>query len=174
MEGKQKLFYLPEPHTDFIFAVTAEEIGLIGSILVVTLFGVFAFRGLRMAYRTQDSYRAAAGDGAYVDHRDPGAVQYQRGAGAAADEGNPVAVHLLWGNVGGGDAGDGGRAAGDLKADGVTMRALIVGGGTGGHVIPAVAIARALKEQYGAECLFVGTRGGWKRHWYRKRDSSCG
>ncbi len=56
MEGKQKLFYLPEPHTDFIFAVTAEEIGLIGSILVVTLFGIFAFRGLRMAYRTQDSY----------------------------------------------------------------------------------------------------------------------
>ena len=30
MEGKQKLFYLPEPHTDFIFAVTAEELGLVG------------------------------------------------------------------------------------------------------------------------------------------------
>src|ERR1019366_7443198 len=37
MEGKQKLFYLPEPHTDFIFAVTAEELGLWGSLLVVTL-----------------------------------------------------------------------------------------------------------------------------------------
>ena len=32
MEGKQKLFYLPEPHTDFIFAVTAEELGLVGAL----------------------------------------------------------------------------------------------------------------------------------------------
>src|SRR5512141_316698 len=38
MEGKQKLFYLPEPYNDFIFAVTAEELGLIGSLIVVTLF----------------------------------------------------------------------------------------------------------------------------------------
>ena len=34
MEGKQKLFYLPEPHTDFIFAVTAEELGLVGAMFV--------------------------------------------------------------------------------------------------------------------------------------------
>src|SRR5205823_5519715 len=34
MEGKQKLFYLPEPHTDFIFAVTAEELGLLGSLII--------------------------------------------------------------------------------------------------------------------------------------------
>src|SRR5258707_14075819 len=38
MEGKQKLFYLPEPHTDFIFAVTAEELGLLGSLVVLLLF----------------------------------------------------------------------------------------------------------------------------------------
>src|SRR5208337_3133636 len=35
MEGKQKLFYLPEPHTDFIFAVTAEELGLLGSLILI-------------------------------------------------------------------------------------------------------------------------------------------
>jgi cell division protein FtsW len=56
MEGKQKLFYLPEPHTDFIFAVTAEELGLLGALTIVILFGVFAFRGLRTAYRTNDSF----------------------------------------------------------------------------------------------------------------------
>jgi cell division protein FtsW len=56
MEGRQKLFYLPEPHTDFIFAVTAEELGLLGSLLIVVCFGVFAFRGLRTAYRTNDNY----------------------------------------------------------------------------------------------------------------------
>jgi len=56
MEGKQKLFYLPEPHTDFIFAVTAEELGLWGSLLVVTLFGIFLYRGVRTALRTDDMF----------------------------------------------------------------------------------------------------------------------
>ena len=56
MEGKQKLFYLPEPHTDFIFAVIAEELGLLGTIAVVALFGVFCYRGMRAAIRTSDPY----------------------------------------------------------------------------------------------------------------------
>jgi cell division protein FtsW len=56
MEGKQKLFYLPEPHTDFIFAVTAEELGLIGSLLIVALFAVFLWRGARTALRTSDLF----------------------------------------------------------------------------------------------------------------------
>jgi len=56
MEGKQKLFYLPEPHTDFIFAVTAEEFGLIGSLIVVMLFAIFLWRGLDTAMRTQDMF----------------------------------------------------------------------------------------------------------------------
>ena len=55
MEGKQKLFYLPEPHTDFIFAVTAEELGLVGALAVIFLFGIFLWRGTRAALRTQDS-----------------------------------------------------------------------------------------------------------------------
>src|SRR5690606_21026890 len=42
MEGTQKLFYLPEPHTDFIFAVIGEELGLIGATLIVLCFGVIA------------------------------------------------------------------------------------------------------------------------------------
>src|SRR5262249_29724044 len=56
MEGKQKLFYLPEPHTDFIFAVTAEELGLLGSLMVVLLFAIFLWRGIRTALRTQDRF----------------------------------------------------------------------------------------------------------------------
>src|SRR5215471_11113330 len=56
MEGKQKLFYLPEPHTDFIFAVTAEELGLVGAITVVVLFAIFLWRGVRAALRTQDNF----------------------------------------------------------------------------------------------------------------------
>jgi cell division protein FtsW len=56
MEGKQKLFYLPEPHTDFIFAVTAEELGLLGAIFVVTLFAIFLWRGMRASWRTEDLF----------------------------------------------------------------------------------------------------------------------
>src|ERR1700731_434512 len=53
MEGKQKLFYLPEPHTDFIFAVTAEELGLVGALFVVSLFAIFLWRGMRASWRTE-------------------------------------------------------------------------------------------------------------------------
>jgi len=56
MEGKQKLFYLPEPHTDFIFAVTAEELGLVGALTVIILFAIFLWRGTRAALRTQDNF----------------------------------------------------------------------------------------------------------------------
>jgi cell division protein FtsW len=56
MEGKQKLFYLPEPHTDFIFAVTAEELGLVGAMFVVTLFAIFLWRGMLVSSRTGDLF----------------------------------------------------------------------------------------------------------------------
>jgi cell division protein FtsW len=56
MEGKQKLFYLPEPHTDFIFASMAEELGLVGSLLVVTMFAIFLWRGMRASWRTEDLF----------------------------------------------------------------------------------------------------------------------
>jgi cell division protein FtsW len=56
MEGKQKLFYLPEPHTDFIYAVTAEEFGLLGSVVLAGLFAAFLWRGLRAASRIEDTF----------------------------------------------------------------------------------------------------------------------
>jgi cell division protein FtsW len=56
MEGKQKLFYLPEPHTDFVYAVLSEEFGLVGASLVVALFAIFLYRGMRTALATQDVF----------------------------------------------------------------------------------------------------------------------
>jgi cell division protein FtsW len=56
MEGKQKLFYLPEAHTDFIYAVICEELGFIGAILVITLFGIYGWRGLRAAFAAPDGF----------------------------------------------------------------------------------------------------------------------
>jgi cell division protein FtsW len=56
MEGMQKLFYLPEASTDFIFANIAEELGFVGAMLIVGLFCVLAYRGLRTAYRSTDPF----------------------------------------------------------------------------------------------------------------------
>ena len=63
MEGKQKLFYLPEPHTDFIFAVISEELGLVGCLFLITLFGVFLWRGLRLSLRAPDPFGQYLGVG---------------------------------------------------------------------------------------------------------------
>jgi cell division protein FtsW len=56
MAGVQKLFYLPEPHTDFIYAVISEELGLIGATGILICFCVIAWRGLRIAMRAEDSF----------------------------------------------------------------------------------------------------------------------
>lgn len=56
MEGKQKLFFLPEPQTDFIFAVVGEELGLVRTLLLVGAFGVILWRGLRASIGCKDEY----------------------------------------------------------------------------------------------------------------------
>jgi cell division protein FtsW len=56
MEGVQKLFFLPEAHTDFIFANIAEELGFIGSMVIILLFVALGVRGLRAAFHSQDAF----------------------------------------------------------------------------------------------------------------------
>lgn len=56
MEGVQKLFFLPEPHTDFIFANIAEELGLLGALCVVAAFAMLGYRGLRAAFLSTDPF----------------------------------------------------------------------------------------------------------------------
>ncbi len=56
MGGVEKLFYLPESHTDYIFANIAEELGLVGTLVVVTLFVVLGYRGLRAALLSRDPF----------------------------------------------------------------------------------------------------------------------
>jgi cell division protein FtsW len=63
MEGVQKLFYLPEAHTDFIFANIAEELGFLGSIAIIVLFIVFGVRGLRATFRSTDPFARLAAFG---------------------------------------------------------------------------------------------------------------
>ena len=56
MEGRQKLFFLPEPQTDFIYAVVSEELGFIGAVMVVVLFAIVLWRGLRAAAYCPDGF----------------------------------------------------------------------------------------------------------------------
>ena len=56
MEGVQKLFFLPEPHTDFIFANICEELGLIGALCVLAAFCILGYRGLRAAFLSTDPF----------------------------------------------------------------------------------------------------------------------
>src|SRR5215510_7441307 len=55
-ESKQKLFYLPEAHTDFIFAIVGEEVGLVGAAVVVALFALLIWRGLRIGLRAPEAF----------------------------------------------------------------------------------------------------------------------
>jgi cell division protein FtsW len=54
--GKQKLFFLPEAHTDFVFAVIGEEFGFMGCIAVLGLFGVLLWQGMAVAGRSQNLF----------------------------------------------------------------------------------------------------------------------
>ena len=62
-EGKQKLSFLPEPHTDFIFAVVGEELGLLGCFTVVVLFGLFFWRAARISVRADGPFGTYLGLG---------------------------------------------------------------------------------------------------------------
>jgi cell division protein FtsW len=55
-DGMQKLFYLPEPHTDFILSIIAEESGFIGVSIVIILFSIFVFRGFMIATKAPDLF----------------------------------------------------------------------------------------------------------------------
>lgn len=61
--GKEKFGYLPHPYTDSIFAVLGDELGLAGTLLIVFLFLVLAFRGVRIALRAEDSTGALLATG---------------------------------------------------------------------------------------------------------------
>ena len=111
--SQQKWGDLPAAHTDFIFAVLGEELGLFGTLLVLTLFLTIAYAGLRVARRTVDPFARymAAGItvwitaqmiinigmvlGAAPGHRHPAAAGLLRRLGAAAVAGRARPAGLL-------------------------------------------------------------------------------
>jgi cell division protein FtsW len=57
-EGRQKLFFLPAPHTDFIFSVIGEELGLVGAMVVILLFFILTLRGVQIGLSLGDRFGA--------------------------------------------------------------------------------------------------------------------
>jgi cell division protein FtsW len=62
-QGKQKMFFLPFAHSDYIFAVVGEELGLVGGLTVLLIFGLFLWRGMRAALRAPDRFGLLLGLG---------------------------------------------------------------------------------------------------------------
>lgn len=58
-QSRQKCFYIPEPHNDFIFSVIGEELGLIGCLFIIILYLIFLWRGIRAALNAKDTYGTA-------------------------------------------------------------------------------------------------------------------
>ena len=56
LNSRQKHFYLPEPQTDFIFSIISEEFGVLGVIIVITLFGIILYRSMRISLKTEDLF----------------------------------------------------------------------------------------------------------------------
>jgi len=64
--SRQKFFYLPEQHTDFIFAILGEELGFLGAFLVICLFLLFAWRGFKIALNAPDTFSSLLATGLTV------------------------------------------------------------------------------------------------------------
>ena len=94
-QSVQKLFYLPEAHTDMILAVIGEELGFVGISVVLFLYGMIAYAGLRAARMARDLYSKLLAAGHHLGDPDPGDGQLLRRARRAAADGRAAAVHLI-------------------------------------------------------------------------------
>ena len=62
-QSRQKYLYLPEPQNDFVFAIICEELGLIGALVILALFGILIWRGIKISRNAKDSFGRLLGCG---------------------------------------------------------------------------------------------------------------
>ena len=110
-ESVQKIFYLPEAHTDMILAVIGEELGLFGILGLIGLYGMIGYAGLRVAKLARDRYSKLLAAGHHLADPVPGDAELLRRARAGAAHRRAAAVHLVRREQPGGAAGRDGAAA---------------------------------------------------------------
>ncbi len=115
-ESVQKVFYLPEAHTDFILAVIGEELGVAGVFGLLFLYGMIGYAGLRTAKSAAHALPAAARGGADGAHPLPGAAERLRRARHRPADRRAAAVHLVGLEQPARPAGDDGPAAEHRRA----------------------------------------------------------
>ena len=94
--GQQKLGYLPLAHTDSIFAVLGEEVGLVGCLVVIALFALLAYRGFKIAAQAPDVFGALLATGATSWILLEAAFNIAMMIRAGAFQRHPTAIHQLW------------------------------------------------------------------------------
>ena len=183
-QSVQKIFYLPEAPTDFILAVIAEELGVVGVCALLFLYGLIAYAGLRAAKAARSLYSALIAVGMTALIVSQALLNVFAVLGLAPLTGVTLpfvsygssslivmlaAMGLLLNVAAGGTAHVRAVCAlarrvlatppGANRHDGAVTRAprriVIAAGGTAGHVVPALAVAEALRAE-GAEVAFIG------------------
>ena len=173
--SRAKWDFLPNAHSDFIYAVIGEELGLLGALAVLLAFGVLIYAGVRIAMHARGTFERllAAGVIGWIGLQaivNMGAV-----TGSVADHRRAAAARLVRRDGVGGDVG-GDRGLGERRArhgrrtvavartSRATMNVVVTGGGTAGHVFPALATATALRDLHGASIVFIGAEDGQEAH----------
>ena len=91
-ESRQKLYFLPEAHTDFILSVIGEELGLVGILLICSLFGYLCYLGFRIAFLQTRNHRKFLALGITKFNQYPGFFKYGCHHGHVTHQGNDPAL----------------------------------------------------------------------------------
>ena len=103
--SKQKLFYLPEPHTDFALSIMGEELGLLGVTVTIVLFGILIMGGIRVALNQQRSLQQLSGPRIDMFFGPAGNGQHGCSFGVVAHKRAYASTHQLWRFIPGNDLG---------------------------------------------------------------------